>query len=105
MKRKPAPSSVRADSVPRCLRHTGNPGYALGDAAALASFLQLATTSILAAGEEATDQDGYGLHLCFNLLRDKIDIAAGWLPFPTIEHDDDLPPLWTPPDGGTHDHE
>lgn len=103
--RKPSASSVRQDSLPQCLRHI-SPGCALNDADALAAFLQSATTALLADEVCATDQDIYGLQLCFDLLRDKIAIGTGERPFPLCGNAKDtwLPPLWTPSDGGD-DHE
>lgn len=101
---KLAAATVRLSSVPRCLRH-GVANSPLDDAGALAAFLQKAVAALLAEGSSLPDDGSvFGLELCFYLLRDKIAIAAGELPFPTIGHDETLPPLWTPPEtGGAHE--
>lgn len=46
-----------------------------------------------------------GLSLVFDLLRDKIDIAAGDLAFPYcgMPGDEDLPPLWKEEEEGGED--
>ena len=104
--RKPAAASVRLSSVPRCLRHV-SPGIALEEAGAIATFLQGVTTAMHhEEGVMPSADYGWGLSLCFDLLRDKIAIASGELPFPTcgLPHEEDLPPLWTPPEaGGAHE--
>ena len=104
---KPAAASVRLSSVPRCLRHV-SPGIALEEAECLAAFLQNVVGSLLIECGGLPDNDGsdMGLSLCFDLLRDKIAIASGELPFPIcgLPHEEDLPPLWTPPEaGGAHE--
>ena len=105
--RKPAATSVRLSSVPRCLRHF-HPNTALDEAECLAAFLQNVVGSLLIEGDGLPVKDGsdMGLSLCFDLLRDKIAIASGELPFPIcgLPHEEDLPPLWTPPEaGGAHE--
>ena len=103
---KPAAASVRSSSVPRCLRHV-SPGIALEEAGAIATFLQGVTTAMHhEEGVMPSADYGWGLSLCFDLLRDKIAIASGELPFPIcgLPHEEDLPPLWTPPEaGGAHE--
>lgn len=102
---KPAAASVRLSSVPRCLRHV-SPGIALEEAGAIATFLQGVTTTRHEDGFLPSADYSWGLSLCFDLLRDKIAIASGELNFPTcgLPHEEDLPPLWTPPDaGGVHE--
>lgn len=103
---KPAAASVRLSSVPRCLRHV-SPGIALEEAGAIATFLQGVTTAMHhEEGVMPSADYGWGLSLCFDLLRDKIAIASGELPFPIcgLPHEEDLPPLWTPPEtGGAHE--
>lgn len=103
--RKP-PASVRLSSVPRCLRHF-HPNNALEEAEHLAAFLQNVVGSLLIEGGGLPDNDGsdIGLSLCFDLLRDKIAIASGELPFPTcgLPHEEDLPPLWEAARGVEHE--
>lgn len=102
---KLAAASVRLSSVPRCLRHV-SPGIALEEAGAIATFLQGVTTTRHEDGFLPSADYSWGLSLCFDLLRDKIAIASGELPFPTcgLPHEEDLPPLWTPPEaGGAHE--
>ena len=81
--RKPAAASVRLSSVPRCLRHLGRRAP-LDDASRLAAFLRLSAADMLdPLGNGQPDEDALmGFLLCFDLLRDKLDMAAGKLPFP-----------------------
>ena len=100
---------VKVNSVPRCLRHVSEDS-ALCDAQALAVFLREATAAIIArhasVGVPADIEDSlYGLELCFNLLSDKLDIAAGELPFPlsTLLHKEADGVLWDPNKGAAHE--
>lgn len=90
-------ATVRMSSVPRCLRSTYRANQ-LDDAGNLAAFLSLACGAILESGNtlSADASEALGLSLAFDLLRDKIDIAAGELAFPDcgMPGDEDLPPLW-----------
>ena len=94
--RKPASPLVRLSSVPRCLRHLGRRAP-LDDASRLAAFLRLSAADMLdPLGNGQPDEDALmGFLLCFDLLRDKLDIASGELPFPTcgMREEEDLPPL------------
>ena len=90
---------VRPDSVPMCLRH-GIETSAVYDAQNLAAFLQAATESILKDDSNFNgDSVVMGLDLCFDLLRDKLTIASGELPFP-LTCDDAKAVLWNPEQGG-----
>lgn len=91
-------ATVRMSSVPRCLRSTYRANQ-LDDAGNLAAFLSLACEAILENGcslSADSASEALGLSLAFDLLRDKIDIAAGELAFPDcgMSGDEDLPPLW-----------
>lgn len=72
---------VRASLLPRCLRHHA-PAEAAGQAAALGAFLKNALEDCWREGSDMGDQEQNGFLLCFDLLLDKLDIAAGRLPFP-----------------------
>lgn len=99
-------ASVRLSSVPRCLRHV-SPGIALEEAGAIATFLQGVTTAMHhEEGVMPSADYGWGLSLCFDLLRDKIAIASGEMAFPLCgpSHDHNLPPLWEArEEGGDHE--
>lgn len=91
----PAPE-VHVQSLPWSLRHCGHHN-ALEDARALAAFLNEATTTERIDGM-APDDTNLGnwrevLGLCFRLLVDKLDIAAGIYKFPTLTHDNHAPRL------------
>ena len=102
---KLAAASVSLSSLPRSLRHF-HPNNALEDAEYLAAFLQNVVGSLLMDGGALLDNDGsiFGLGLCFDLLRDKLAIASGELPFPTcgLSREENLPPLWEPEKGVKH---
>ena len=92
-------ATVRMSSVPRCLRSVYGTANHLKDAGHIAAFLSLACGAILENGcslSVDSDSETMGLSLAFDLLRDKIDIAAGELAFPDcgMPGDEDLPPLW-----------
>ena len=72
---------VQASLLPRCLRHHA-PAEAAGQAAALAAFLRNALLDCWREGSDMGEQERHGFLLCFDLLRDKLDMAAGKLPFP-----------------------
>lgn len=72
---------MKYDSIPRCLRHSYE-GAALESAECLVSFLQDAIDGILQSSTSVESQSG--LNLCFDLLRDKLAIASGNLPFPLV---------------------
>ena len=100
-------ATVRMSSVPRCLRSTYRANQ-LDDAGNLAAFLSLACEAILESGNTLSADsasEALGLSLAFDLLRDKIDIAAGELAFPDcgMSGDEDLPPLWKEEEEGGED--
>lgn len=72
---------VRASLLPRCLRHHA-PAEAAEQAADLAAFLKNALVDCWREGSDMGDRERRGYMLCFDLLRDKLDMAAGTLPFP-----------------------
>lgn len=88
---------VDMNSVPHCLRHWRNDNI-LEDAKHLAAFLQRAVEDMASSDSKIGQDDILGFSLAFNLLRDKIDIASGELPFPLsgMEREPNLPDLWTP---------
>lgn len=100
------PTSVRMSSVPRCLRHAYD-AAPLEDAGYLTAFLHLVCESMASNSDGLPDDDvAMGLSLTFDLLRDKIDIALGTLPFPRCDAAADeltLPPLWKEQGGGGDD--
>lgn len=77
-------SCVKAQSVPRCLRHT-MPCMVLEEAAWLAEFLGAACEALLASDESPSAEAAAGYRLCNALLLDKIAIASGALPFPMTD--------------------
>lgn len=94
------PRYVKADSVPRCLRHSFE-DEALYEAKSIAAFLREAATAVLKQeASEGTSNNIYeishGMELCFKLLQDKLDIMDGTLPFPMADFDDKAPRLWNP---------
>lgn len=100
-------ATVRMSSVPRCLRSHYSSSH-LNDAGHLAAFLSLACGTLLESGSTLSVDRGaetLGLSLAFDLLRDKIDIAAGELAFPDcgMPGDEDLPPLWKEEEEGGED--
>ena len=100
-------ATVRMSSVPRCLRSTYRADH-LNDAGHLAAFLSLACGTLLESGSTLSVDRGaetLGLSLVFDLLLDKIDIAAGELAFPDcgMPGDEDLPPLWKEEEEGGED--
>lgn len=93
--------TVQRDTLPCSLTHPSI-RQTLEDAHALTSFLQRAAADINNAGEilsnEAANNELWGQHLCFMLLRDKISIALGDLKFPFESIGvEDAPPLWRGP--------
>lgn len=83
---------VYVHSLPWSLRHC-SPNDALNEAHCLAVFLKGVTTSEDNGSNTATGDWKQGLYLCFNLLIDKLDIAAGEYKFPMLTHDSDAPKL------------
>ena len=71
---------VQASLLPRCLRHHA-PAEAAGQAAALAAFLRNSLLDCWREGSDMGEQEQHGFLLCFDLLRDKLDMAAGKLPY------------------------
>lgn len=75
---------VKAESVPLCLRH-GYEGAALEHAQWLTVFLRDAVEALCAGIDSPDEICRGGLSLCFDLLRDKLAIASGELPFPDAD--------------------
>ncbi|MCI7569726.1 MAG: hypothetical protein MSH25_10280 [Desulfovibrio sp.] len=67
--------------LPRCLRHYA-PAETIEQARDLAAFLRNALVDCWREGSDMGEQEQHGFLLCFDLLRDKLDMAAGKLPFP-----------------------
>lgn len=83
------PVYVKAESVPLCLRHSHEMA-AVDDARWLVAFLQEAMNAIWASSNSPDDDCRCGLSLCFDLLRDKLAIITGELPFPMVTPCDNI---------------
>lgn len=99
-KRRNAVQYVKAESVPLCLRHSCSQP-AVEQAQWLAVFLQEAVEGLLSGGTVLSDECRLGLGLTFDLLRDKLAIASGALPFPMTQPFGEADKvLWDPEQGG-----
>lgn len=86
-------SKVQANSLPRCLRHSGT-WEALEDARKIVSllseiaFLNLLATEHKDGGLFRDELTAGGFDLLVELLQDKLDIAAEHYSFPFVGHHD-----------------
>ena len=97
---------VKPSSVPLCLRH-GATDTPMLDAQCLAAFLQHAVENLTNGDFQPSADVMSGMSLCFDLLRDKLSIAAGDREWPqvAVSDDDTWRTLTNMNAGGEHDHE
>lgn len=102
--RRNKPVTVKPSSVPLCLRH-GVPDTPIEDAQYLAAFLQHAVENLTNGDFLPSANTMAGMSLCFDLLRDKLSIAAGDREWPCAAVSDDSTEyaLWNPNAGGAHE--
>lgn len=92
---------VKAESLPRCLRHASMENAEFS-AVCITAFLREATAAILKRHSDVGEPNDlqnilYGLEQCFHLLEDNINIATGRFSFPKAGYPDkDFPPLYDP---------
>ena len=86
--RRTKPIEVKPSSVPACLRHGFSEAPML-DAQCLAAFLQHAVENLNSGDFQPSSDAMAGLSLCFELLKDKLAIAAGDREWPQVAISDD----------------